>query len=112
MNVLKIKLYLLSLILILVGCTKDEESAPPPPSAPAEKVINYSNLSPECFVPYSSSPIIGAGVNDYFSGSTWGDPVVINVGTEYIMYASSGKYLNDDPGTFDWNIKIYRFTDG
>lgn len=89
------------ILSILASCIACEDGTP--------TTSTLISVSPECFTPYTSSPIVGAGGSTFFSGSTWGDPTVIKVGSQYIMYASSGEYTGGDPNTFDWDIKIYRF---
>jgi predicted GH43/DUF377 family glycosyl hydrolase len=60
---------------------------------------DYSKLTPTCFASSPSNPVLTGG--SLFSGSTWNDPSVINVGNQYVMYASSDH-------NFDGNIEIYR----
>lgn len=88
----------------LLSCQKKDSSADI--SAP-----DFSKLQPSCFEPYSPTPIIGP-VNEYFTGSTWGDPTVLKVDEQFIMYSSSSIYTNpsDPGGSWDQNIKIYRLT--
>jgi hypothetical protein len=76
-----------------------------------ESDLDFSKPQPDCFKPYSTNPIIGPD-NELYTGSTWGDPTVLKVGDEFIMYASSSAYSDpEDPsGTWDQDIKIYRLT--
>ncbi|MGA7593658.1 MAG: family 43 glycosylhydrolase [Gallionella sp.] len=60
---------------------------------------DFSKLTPSCFTPYASNPILTK--DSLFSGSDWNDPSVIKVGGQYVMYASSDHY-------FDLSIAIYR----
>ncbi len=103
------KLLIVFSLITLLSCAKEEESDLTN-SAP-----NFSNLTYDCFKPYSTSPLIGPG-NDFFTvdignnkrGSTWGDPHVLKVGSEFIMYASS--LPNDRTSDTVEHISIYRLT--
>lgn len=60
---------------------------------------DFSKLTPSCFVPEASNPILGMG--DLIAGANWNDPHVLKVGNQFIMYASADT-------NFGENIKIYR----
>jgi predicted GH43/DUF377 family glycosyl hydrolase len=76
---------------------------------------DYAKLKPECFVPYSATPIIGRG-NAFFTvdldndlrDATWSDPTVLKIDDEFIMYATS--LPNDRPDDTIEHIAVYRFT--
>ena len=63
------------------------------------EIPDFTKLTPTCFIPDGSTPIIGMG--DLIPGANWNDPHVLKVGNEFIMYASAD--IN-----FSQNIKIYR----
>jgi len=108
---LNIKLFFsVFLLLVFTSCEEKKGAAPNVPST-NNPAIDFSNLTPECYKPYSSSPLIGP-VDDFFTGSTWGDPSVVKVNGEFVMFASSSIYTdpNDPAGSWDQNVKIYRLT--
>jgi hypothetical protein len=72
---------------------------------------DFSRLNPECFVPQSPTPVIGPD-GLLLTGATWGDPTVLKVGEQFIMYASSSLFTSplDPVGSWDQNIKTYRLT--
>jgi hypothetical protein len=95
---MKKSIFIVGFILCLsLSCNK-EEAAPAQTQAPtpAPSGPDYSKLTPDCFSPYSTNPIIGPG-NEFFTvdtgnnkrTSTWGDPHVLKVGGQFVMYASS-----------------------
>ena len=100
---------LLSLCLFLFSCAKEKESDDLSESIPPD----FTKLTADCFAPYSTGPLIGPG-NDFFivdnsnnkRTSTWGDPHVLKVGSQFIMYASS--LPNDRPDDTIEHIAIYR----
>ena len=79
-------------LLVLSGCNRDNNITPSVSS------LDISKLTPDCFTPYLSNPLLTSG--DLFTGSTWNDPHVLKVDNQYIMYASSDISFNHD-------IKIY-----
>jgi hypothetical protein len=94
------------------GCSQTQlEDGEDTGAEETESTPDYTNLEPDCFAPYSTTPIIGPQ-DTFFPGSTWGDPTVLKVGDEFIMYASSSIYTDsEDPSSsWDQNIKIYRLT--
>jgi predicted GH43/DUF377 family glycosyl hydrolase len=65
------------------------------------RLPDVSKLKASCFALESTNPVLERG--EQFAGSTWGDPHVIKVGAQYIMYATSDH-------DFDGNIGVYRLT--
>ena len=65
------------------------------------RLPDVSKLKASCFALEGSNPVLERG--EQFAGSTWGDPHVIKVGAQYIMYATSDH-------DFDGNIGVYRLT--
>ena len=49
---------------------------------------DFSKLTPACFAASASNLILTR--DSLFAGSDWNDPSVIKVGSQYVMYASSG----------------------
>mgnify|MGYP003684820047 CR=1 FL=1 len=96
--------------IFLFSCAKEEDSELTKSSSP-----DYSKLTSGCFSPYATTPIIGPG-NEFFTvdtgnnkrASTWGDPHVLKVGGEFIMYASS--LPNDRADDTVEHIAVYRLT--
>lgn len=80
-------------------------------SSTVEPAPDFSKLTADCFVPYSTTPIIGPG-NEHLARATWGDPTVLKMDDEFIMYAVSSNYTdpNDPAGSWDQDIKVYRLT--
>ena len=72
---------------------------------------DFSKLKPDCFTPQSTTPVIGPD-GQLLTGATWGDPTVLKVGEQFIMYAASALYTDPlNPAvSWDQNIKIYRLT--
>lgn len=102
---MKTILMIFLLICSLISCQSEKEtdsiSSTTTTSSP-----DFSKLKPDCFSPYSLNSIITTG--DFnadlgFTKTTWNDPHVIKVGSEFWMYASSDDNFNHD-------IKIYRLT--
>ncbi len=101
---------LLCFLICLSSCAKDEDSDLTKSSSP-----DYSKLTPNCFAPYATTPLIGPG-NEFFTvdngnnkrSSTWGDPHVLKVGSQFIMYASS--LPNDRTDDTVEHIAVYRLT--
>lgn len=94
----------LSALSLLAACV------PPKPvtgssSASNTTTADFSKLTPSCFAPEASLPILSKG--SLFAGATWNDPHIIKEGNFYVMYASADTNFNGD-------IKIYRLqsTDG
>lgn len=75
--------------------SKDANSGSP------ASALDFSKLTPSCFIPSASNPILTGG--SLFAGADWNDPSVLKVDGQYIMYASSDH-------NFDLNIEIYRLT--
>ncbi|HKK49845.1 MAG TPA: hypothetical protein VJ932_12170 [Alkalispirochaeta sp.] len=87
-------------IAILWACAPPTTS--PTQSSPAGGAP--APISPDRFIPVSSSAIIQSG--DAFATSHWNDPHVLIDGDTFVIYASSPS--NPDPGVND--VAIYRFT--
>lgn len=94
-NFLFLLLLLVAGAVLFQGCTKSADSTG---SDPVETNPDFSKLIPSCFVA-NANPIFKR--NELLSGSTWNDPHVIKVGSQYVMYASSDN-------NFDQNVQIYR----
>lgn len=87
--------------VVCISCTSGNDAIDARlPTSNDAAVPNFDRLSPDCFVLDASNPVLQRG--DVYAGSTWGDPHVLFVNSEYIMYASSDE-------NFDGAIKIYRF---
>lgn len=99
----------LALLITMLSCSKEEDSGLTI-SAP-----DYSKLKSDCFSPYATTPLIGPG-NAFFTvdngnnkrASTWGDPHVLKVNGQFIMYASS--LPNDRANDTIEHIAVYRLT--
>lgn len=94
----------LGLILILSIMTACNSPKSKSSSGSPNLTPDFSKLIPSCFSAYSTSSIITTGDFSAALGltkTTWNDPHVIKVGSQFWMYASS-----DD--NFNGNIKIYR----
>ena len=111
---LLMKIVLLSSFLLLIFCScgavKEETTETAVDNSP-----DFSKLKPDCFSPYATTPIIGPG-NDFFTvdngnnkrASTWGDPTVLKVNEQFIMYAST--LHNDRANDTIEHISVYRLT--
>ena len=96
--------------MTMFSCAKEEES-----SELTTSPADYSKLTADCFAPYATTPLIGPG-NQFFTvdngnnkrASTWGDPHVLKVGEQFIMYASS--LPNDRASDTIEHIAVYRLT--
>lgn len=96
------------IMLFNFSCAKDEDDA-------ASSKPDFSKLKPSCFGPYATTPIVGPG-NAFFTvdtgnnkrASTWGDPHVLKVDDQFIMYAST--LPNDRTSDTIEHIAVYRLT--
>ena len=75
------------------------DAAPTDASAGDASPVDFTKLTPSCFVANASNPVIKQ--NDFFTGATWNDPHVFKSGPQYIMYASADH-------SFDKDVQIYR----
>ena len=102
-------------LFLLISCAEKKEGTTPTNTSSTSTGPDYSKLTPDCFSPYATTPIIGPG-NEFFTVdngnnkriSTWGDPHVLKVGSQFIMYASS--LPNDRADDTVEHIAVYRFT--
>lgn len=88
----------------MTSCKSEKNTSAASPLPVVSTAPDFSKLVPNCFNPYSLNSIITTG--DFnadlgFTKTTWNDPHVIKVGSQYWMYASSDDNFNHD-------IKIYR----
>ena len=95
------------LLIFLLSCGGGSEST----SATLTVNPEFSKLNPDCFKPHSTTPVI-APDSALLTGASWGDPTVLKVGEEFIMYTGSSIFTDpmDPVGSWDQNIKIYRLT--
>lgn len=104
------KYLLIATLILLSSCAEKNDSDSIETSGP-----DFSKLTANCFAPYATTPLIGPG-NEFFTldvannkrSSTWGDPHVLKVGNQFIMYASS--LPNDRTSDTIEHISIYRLT--
>jgi hypothetical protein len=95
---------------IAFGCAPAEEepdeSTPSPTATPSPMPTPAAFPSPACFTG-GTVPQIDFGNAPGATDWTWNDPSVLEVGTEYWMYASATDY-------FDFPVRLYRLvsTDG
>lgn len=99
----KIRIASISLLLLLSAfiysnCSSNKSTNRNQQESPTPLVPIKINSG--CFAKDSIQQIIA---NDaFFNGATWGDPTVLKINGNYVMYASSDN-------AFDQNIKIFRF---
>jgi sucrose-6-phosphate hydrolase SacC (GH32 family) len=90
-------LIILSILALLIGTGCSGGSG----SVALGTEPDFSKLTPTCFIPNASNPILTRGAPATIFAADWNDPSVIRVGNLYVMYASS-----DD--NFNLNISVYR----
>jgi hypothetical protein len=99
------------MFLLFFSCAKEDEDS----DLTSSSSPDYSKLKSECFSPYATAPQIGPG-NEFFTvdtgnnkrESTWGDPHVLKVDGQFIMFASS--LPNDRADDTVEHIAVYRLT--
>lgn len=92
-------LFLVFSLLTTAGVSACQGGEPAPLPIPSQPLMpNTAGISPSCFQPSPSNPILKNG--DHFKGSGWNDPSVLYVNGQFIMYASAGTEGGD--------VNVYR----